>query len=181
MDQRRKAEASETPYVHKHKRDPCYLQGRTRPCNNTIGITKFADLRPPNVLLNSETPSNVCQCIYHQNSTMTVNAVHNYLTDIPQYTKDFPASCLDCPEIEECWFGTCSHESCGFADVYTLPNEPHLTELPAKWNKWQAIDGRLVKHEETGSVANLHGYCTSSPLPKILQALLRQQIAIEEL
>ena len=129
--------------------------------NVIIGISKFAAWRPPNVSLNSQTPSNVCQCTYHQNSIMAVHAVHNYLTDISPYTKDVPASCLDCPQNEECWFGTCSHESCEFADVYTLPNEPHLTELPAKWNKWQDIEGRLVKHEETGSVANLNSYIES--------------------
>ena len=73
-----------------------------------------------------------------------------------------------CPENEECWFGTCSHETCGFADVYSLPNEPHLTELPAKWNKWQDIEGRLVKHEETGSVANLHS-CIESIATKFFK------------
>ena len=73
-----------------------------------------------------------------------------------------------CPENEECWFGTCSHESCGFADVYSLPNEPHLTELPAKWNKWQDIEGWLVKHEETGGVANLHS-CIESIATKFFK------------
>ena len=34
MDQQREAEASETPYVHKHKRYPSYLQGKKRQCNN---------------------------------------------------------------------------------------------------------------------------------------------------
>ena len=48
--------------------------------------------------------------------------------------------------------------------MYSLPNEPHLTEFPAKWNKWQDIEGRLVKHEESGSVANLHSSIESIAL-----------------
>ena len=45
--------------------------------------------------------------------------------------------------------------------MYTLPNEPNLPELPAKW---QDIEGRLEKHEETGSVANLHSSIESIAL-----------------
>ena len=31
-----------------------------------IRLTKFSTLRPLNVLLSSQAPSNVCTCIYHQ-------------------------------------------------------------------------------------------------------------------
>ena len=33
-----------------------------------IGLRKFAMLRPPQVMLSSQTLTNVCTCIYHQNT-----------------------------------------------------------------------------------------------------------------
>ena len=50
-----------------------------------LGISKFAEIRPPNVLLRSETPSNVCQfwCIYRQNFILALISIHQYITEIP--------------------------------------------------------------------------------------------------
>ena len=44
-----------------------------------IGLTKFAELQPPNVLLGSQTPSNVCTCIYHDNMILALSAVNKHV------------------------------------------------------------------------------------------------------
>ena len=44
--------------------------------NVKLGLSKFAELRPHDVKLSSETPVNVCQCTYHQNVIMAVDALH---------------------------------------------------------------------------------------------------------
>ena len=62
-----------------------------------IGVTKFAELQPPNVLLSSQTVSNICTCIYHENMILALSAVNKHVPDIPSYSKDFPASCLADP------------------------------------------------------------------------------------
>lgn len=68
--------------------------------NVKIGLTKFRKLRPPNVLVSSQTPS--------------LDAINIHIPDIPSYSTDFPASCLLDPGSDLCWFGNCSHDSCGF-------------------------------------------------------------------
>ena len=70
--------------------------------NVKIGISKFASLRPSQVLLSSQSPSNVCTCIYHQNMILSHDAIHNYLSTIPTYNKKFSVTCIISPEEESC-------------------------------------------------------------------------------
>ena len=112
--------------------------------NVKTGLTKFSILHPPNVLLSSQTPSNVCTC-----------------PGIPVYSTDFPASCMLNPESDLCWFGNCSHDGCGFEEKYPLPDT--VNNLPAKWMKWQEANGRLAKLENKGTVQDLYDHiCTMS-------------------
>ena len=56
-----------------------------------IGFSKFAMLRPNQVMLSSQTPANVCNCIYHQNVILALDALHAHIPSVPVY-KDFPDS-----------------------------------------------------------------------------------------
>ena len=89
--------------------------------NIKVGLSKFAELHPSNVLLSSQTPSNVCTCVFHQNMLLALEAIHNHISDIPSYTTEFSSSCLLDPESDLCWFGKCTHNGCGFAVKYSLP------------------------------------------------------------
>ena len=44
-----------------------------------IGRSKFAELRPPAVLLSSQTPANVCTCLYHQNMFLALESIHRVI------------------------------------------------------------------------------------------------------
>lgn len=134
--------------------------------NVKIGQSKFAELRPENVLLSSQTPSNVCTCIYHQNMFLALSAIHGYAPSIPSYSTIFPASCLRDPESDSCWFGNCCHDGCGFPAAYSLPDKVKV--LDAKWLRWQKVNGRLSKLEEKGKVKDLYDYI-SSIIPKFLK------------
>jgi hypothetical protein len=127
--------------------------------NVKIGLTKFSTLRPPNVLLSSQTPSNVCTCVYHQNMFLALDAIHSHVPGIPVYSTDFSASCVLNPESDLCWFGNCSHDGCGFEEKYPLPDT--VKNLPAKWMKWQEANGRLAKLENTGRVQDLYDHICS--------------------
>ena len=70
--------------------------------NVKIGISKFASLRPSQVLISSQGPSNVCTCIYHQNMILSHDAIHNCLSTIPTYNKKFSVTCIISPEEESC-------------------------------------------------------------------------------
>ena len=127
--------------------------------NVKIGLTKFSTLRPPNVLLSSQTPSNVSTCVYHQNMILALDAIHTHAPGIPVYSTDFSALCVLNPESDLCWFGNCSHDGCGFEEKYPLPVT--VKNLTAKWMKWQDANGRLAKLENTGRVQDLYNYICS--------------------
>ncbi|CAB4004221.1 Hypothetical predicted protein [Paramuricea clavata] len=127
--------------------------------NVKIGLTKFSTLHPPNVLLSSQTPSNVCTCVYHQNMFLALGAIHSHVPGIPVYSTDFSASCVLNPESDLCWFGNCSHDGCGFEEKYPLPDT--VKNLPAKWMKWQEANGRLAKLQNTRRVQDLYDHICS--------------------
>ena len=88
--------------------------------NVKISLSKFGMVWPPNVLLSSQTPSNVCTCIYHQNAFLALDAIHNVVPDIPVYTSEVCGSCFIDPVSHLCWFGNCAHTSYGFEVKYPL-------------------------------------------------------------
>jgi len=129
-----------------------------------IGLSKFAELRPPNVLLCSQMPSNVCTCVYHENFFMAVDALHAVVPAVPLYTTALPSSCLLCPDNDACWFSECDHAGCGFQFKYQLPDDGSLVSKEVRWKKWEESSGRLVKGEETGTVKELYDYvCSLAP------------------
>eukprot|EP00112_Aurelia_sp_Birch-Aquarium-sp1_P023526 Seg7039.2 transcript_id=Seg7039.2/GoldUCD/mRNA.D3Y31 product="hypothetical protein" protein_id=Seg7039.2/GoldUCD/D3Y31 len=130
-----------------------------------IGLSKFAELRPPNALLSSQTPANVCTCIYHENMILALSAINSHVAEIPPYSKDFSASCLVDPDNDFCWFGKCSHDGCGFEARYTLPSAVEGEE--AKWMQWQEHGGRIAKLEMSGNVKDLYDHI-SLMSPKFL-------------
>ena len=52
-----------------------------------IGLSKFSMLRPPQLMLGSQTPSNVCTCICHQNTILALDALHSHVPTIPIYSR----------------------------------------------------------------------------------------------
>lgn len=122
------------------------------------GISSFAMLRPPYVMSSSQTPSNVCTCIFHQNIILALDALHSYIAGIPIYSKDFPASCLIAPNMERCWYNECQHQDCGFEYVYSFPKDYDLRTKCAKWLKWEEANGRNIKNEQSWTVFELYKY-----------------------
>ena len=92
-----------------HIKETCAVFKDKHP-NVKIGISKFASLQPSQVLLSSQVPSNACACIYHQNMILSLDAIHNYLSTIPTYNKEFSGACIILPEEESCWFSECKHD-----------------------------------------------------------------------
>ena len=96
-----------------------------------IGLTKFGYVRPEHVRFSSETPANMCTCIYHQNVVLALSAMHKYLPEIPLYSKSFAEGCLVSSD-EKCWYDNCDHNTCSFDSTYKNPQHP---DDPAKWVK----------------------------------------------
>ena len=136
-----------------------------------IGISKFASLRPSQVLLSSQISSNVCTCISHQNMILSLDAIHNYLPTIPTYSKEFSATCIILLEEESCWFSECKHEFCGFQHIYPKAANANLLQKAVKWFNWEEKNGRITKLEKTGTLDCLYSY-TAGAMPHFLKHCL---------
>ena len=106
-------------------------------------------LRLPQVMVSFQTQSNVCTCIYHQNTIIALDALHSYIPGISIYSEDFPASCLIAPDTDSCWYDECQHKDCGFEYVYPFPTDDDLKTKCANWLKWEEVNGRTIKNEGT--------------------------------
>ena len=102
----------------------------------------------------SETPANLCTCIYHQNIVLALDSIHKHVHKIPLYSKTFAEGCLLSAD-EACWYGNCDHDKCGFTSTYAKPQN---SDTPAKWIKWEEVNGRITKNQKSGTVRNLYSY-----------------------
>ncbi|KAG1654183.1 Zinc finger protein 77 [Nymphon striatum] len=87
---------------------------------NTIGKSKFAELRPRHVLLSSKLPHNVCLCRHHDNFIVAINALHKANSSVPLYTHDLPPAFLCNLPTHDCWLNNCNacNNGKGFLKVY---------------------------------------------------------------
>lgn len=107
-----------------------------------VGLSKFAELRPKNVMLQSQTPANVCVCQYHANIKLMLNCVK---------AAGFPCRCRDLielvvcdPSSEICMSGTC--KNCGsmeifdtFVQQYEDSNAQEVT-----WYQWEVSEEKKI-------------------------------------
>lgn len=73
-----------------------------------VGKSKFASLRPPNVLPVSEKDHSVCCCSYHENFEMLVDGIRKSVPDFPQQDILLSMSVCD-PALLKCHLGECDN------------------------------------------------------------------------
>ena len=74
----------------------------------TIGKSKFAELRPKEVL-SSKMSHNVCGCIYHENMILLLQELYHIVPDLlPLYGKEFIASCVREIYSKKCMSSNCA-------------------------------------------------------------------------
>ena len=148
----------------KQKFQKWHLYMSLRETNNTyikenpkmhIRSTKFRMLRSSHVKFSSQTPANVCTCVYRQNIILALDAMNGYSDCFPIYSSSFPNSCLAEPENEKCWFGHCNHINCGFQYHYL---KPHNMEQEASWKIWEDNNERIFNNTKTGQIEELYQY-----------------------
>jgi hypothetical protein len=86
-----------------------YQEFKTTHPEALIGKSKFASLRPPEVLLCSKTPRNVCGCTYHQNVILLMEALHQH-SNFPLYSRDNLLGICICPGVDD--LETCVANEC---------------------------------------------------------------------
>lgn len=105
-----------------------------------IGFSLFASLRPSHVLLQSQTPHNVCVCHIHANFIALVNELSS-VSNIPRYDGDWVSKYM-CEECTfSCWVGDCSTCCDGGLIAVTLTPSSSLEEIvsPKLWSKTDGV------------------------------------------
>ena len=70
---------------------------------------------------------------------------------------------------------TAEHSNCGFQYVYCLPEDNDLKEAHAKWFRWEEINGRTIKNEQSGTVSELYKYTENVVKPFLPHCFLKRK------
>lgn len=101
-----------------------------------IGLSKFSQLRPINVLLSSDMPRSVCLCQHHENIKLICDCLSKEISNFPNYTGDFVDNFVCSPESEECMLGRCN--KC--PDWLDTTLEGQALEDPTLWYQWERVN-----------------------------------------
>lgn len=108
--------------------------------NIQIGFSKFCSLRPKNVLLIKDTPSDQCKCMIHENFMYKVKGLKQ------NYSNDWWSKILCDPSLDsKCWNNEC--ESCSDGKKLLLPMDLSKVCVWKEWGKDSENKLRLITHE----------------------------------
>lgn len=100
-----------------------------------VGLSSFCSLRPPNVLLSSAIPRNVCLCQYHDNIKLLCEAIHKAVPEFPLYSGDFVNNLVCNSENELCMTGKCFKCPDWIEDFKSVAP----LDEPIEWNQWERV------------------------------------------
>ena len=120
---------------------------------NKVGKSKFAEFRPKHVLLQAQTPQNVCVCIYHENIRLLLLSLHEKAPELPLTTSELIGLCSCSAESSDCMMGDCAecNDLSRFDDNICSKLDQKLTE-ELKWYAWQTASGNQAKIIREGIV-----------------------------
>lgn len=111
-----------------------------------IGLTKFTELRPQHVCLRSETPDNLCLCIYHENLRLILQS----MSFLPNSGTELIKKIVCSDENKTCMLQECNE--CGDLKLFkemveSIPPETLGKEVYYKqWSKSE--DNRIFKNSK---------------------------------
>ena len=148
--------------------------------NYIIGKSKFASMRPKNVLLTSDMPQNVCGCKYRSNIILLLGCLHRQYPQIfPTYSDEFVSNCVCNSQQEACMFN-----KCGMCKDFRLFTENFTSKLEntddsVTWYQWnQDNDSYLVKELQEGSVQDAIDLISSQLIAFLQHVYIKRQQAI---
>ena len=110
-----------------------------------IGKSKFAELRPANVLLQKDTPKEACLCVYHESIVLLCEALHQALPEFPLFTSRFVDNFVCSSSLESCMFGSCK-ECKGKTNWWFQKFEGEALNTQIFWKQWGREE---VSNEDT--------------------------------
>ena len=101
-----------------------------------VGLTKFKSLRPKHVLFSSQMPHNVCLCKYHENFSLSQEALHKLNDDFAAYSHE-TANRLVCADPSyRCWANECM-KCCDGKKFLATFNAIFPQEEVVSWYVWE--------------------------------------------
>ena len=116
-----------------------------------ISFSKFATLRPKQVLLQQDVPHTTCLCIYHENVRLLLVALEKILPPIPISFREF-CSVITCNQDNEmCMFSECNN--CPQLSYFKAFDDfEEVKDLEIEWYQWKTHNTKVVKTVENGTV-----------------------------
>ena len=76
--------------------------------NIKVGLSKFCDLRPPNIKPLDSIPHDICVCIYHENMRLLLEVLSKY-TKLSEWFQDFVDQVTCDPSFNDCNYRKCDN------------------------------------------------------------------------
>ncbi len=130
-----------------------------------IGKSKFAQLKPANVLHKSETPKDACLCTYHENINLLCEAVHKAMPDFPTYSSDFVSNFVCSADSEKCMTGNCdvcSQKTSTWFGAF----QGTVLNTDICWYEWAREEGQYEPSHKRRKTARGNGKSTKKRLTK---------------
>ena len=119
--------------------------------NITLSLTSFNELRPSNILTQSNMSHRSCLCTYHENINLLLKSLFKYIRCTPLESLQQFSSMLVCDETEE----KCMFSSCLTCKNYFKERILDLVKHPAqqiKWSQWAQSAGKTQKIDYEGTI-----------------------------
>ncbi|KAK2548197.1 hypothetical protein P5673_031662 [Acropora cervicornis] len=118
-----------------------------------IGRSKFASLRPRQVIPMSLHDQEVCMCKYHENINMILDGLKNILPEVPKYTEDLLIQTVCSLNQAKCIEREC--QACGTAKPLDELFEDIDDNNATSYFQWETCeDGRVRKRKIEGTIAD---------------------------
>lgn len=155
-------------YLCVYLREAYYMFREINP-NFEIGFSKFCSLRPKNVLLLKEMPTEQCKCKIHENFILKLKAMQI------DYSNDFWVQNLcDSSRNSCCWQNVC--ETCSNGKNISKPIDVGKTVI---WKEWrQNAEGRLQLLTNDTSAGELYDIVVND-IPEVLNHVNLKRIQAE--
>ena len=120
--------------------------------NEKISCSSFKQLRPQNILYKSSTPHNVCICLYHENISLLLKALHLNIQGFNNIELNAFVKLLVCDDMNEsCMFGDC--DRCQNEFQKQVVDKIIDGTKVITWTLWStSSSGHLEKVDYTGTV-----------------------------
>ena len=118
-----------------------------------IGRSKFASLRPRQVMPMSLHDQEVCMCKYHENINMILDGLKNILPEVPKYSEDLLIQTVCSLNQAKCMDREC--QACGIAKPLDELFEDIDDNTATSYFQWETCeDGRVRKQKIEGTIAD---------------------------